>query len=102
MQLNYFDHASQDLSKAIELKADMENAYLNRGNVLMKLHKYEEAKEDYDMAIFYYPEFAMAYYNRGIVSYNMGKRDLACEDMKKAFDLGFVQAENTLKKMCFQ
>jgi hypothetical protein len=42
----------------------------------------------------------MAHYNRGIARYNSGDKDGACIDIRKALELGFEQAEGTLKRMC--
>ena len=100
MRLGYYDHAINDFSKAISLKKGLEDAYLNRGNTYMKIGRFNDARKDYDVAISYYPDFDMAYYNRGIAYYNLGNKLQACEDIKKALDLGFKQAEETLRKMC--
>ena len=90
----------RDFSKAVSLKKDLEDAYLNRGNTFMKIGRFEEATKDYDVAISYYPDFAMAFYNRGIANHNLGNNTQACDDIKKSLELGFKQAEDTLMKMC--
>ena len=78
----------------------MEEAYLNRGNLYMKMEQYDKALRDYNTAIFYYPKYSVAYYNRGIANYNIGKKDEACLDISKSRDLGYEKARDTLGKMC--
>lgn len=49
--------------QAISMRADYTQAYINRGDVLMKLNRTEEAREVYERALLYESDNADIYYN---------------------------------------
>ncbi|MFM6787580.1 MAG: tetratricopeptide repeat protein, partial [Microcystis panniformis] len=65
--LQKYDLALSDYSKAIEINPNYAEAYLNRGNLYYNQQKYELALSDYSKAIEINPNYAYAYYNRGIL-----------------------------------
>ena len=77
---NEYEKSIEHYTKAIELKANLPEAYMNRGNVYRDIYEYPYAIEDYNAAIQIRPDFADAYNNRGIVYYKKGEYDRAIED----------------------
>ncbi|MCU4139364.1 MAG: hypothetical protein MW690_001296 [Methanophagales archaeon] len=50
-ELNEYEQAIEDFSKAIELNPNYAGAYYNRGIAYAKLNQHERAIEDYNKAI---------------------------------------------------
>jgi tetratricopeptide (TPR) repeat protein len=80
--------AIEEFSRAIELKADLAEAYNGRGLAHRRLREYDQAIADYDRAIVLRPSYAMAHYNRGLVYYYLGQYAQAIEDYDRALQLG--------------
>ncbi len=74
-------------SKAIELKPNYINAYINRGVAYDQLKMYEAAISDYDTVIHLNPDNLMAYNNRGISKANLGQYDDAIKDYDKVIQI---------------
>ena len=85
-------------TKAIELKSDLSEAYMNRGNVYAKKDDFDRAIQDYDTAIHLNPTFVEAYNDRGLVHYNKGDFNRAINDFETAIQLNpnLVEAHNNL------
>ena len=64
--MEQYERAIEDFNKAIELKPDYAEAYVNRGNSYLGLEEYERAIEDFDKAIKIDPKDVGAYHNRAI------------------------------------
>ena len=79
--------AIEDLSKAIELKADYVYAYYNRALVNAESAKYEEALPDYNKVIELDPKNVQAYNNRGSVKFSLNDYKSAKKDFEKAIEL---------------
>jgi tetratricopeptide (TPR) repeat protein len=60
-----YDCAARNYSKAIELKPDYTEAYINRGVTYKAKGDIDLAIKDYSKAIELKPDYAVAYYNRG-------------------------------------
>ncbi|MCF8298329.1 MAG: tetratricopeptide repeat protein [Saprospiraceae bacterium] len=86
---NEFKTSIADFDKAIELQADLYEAYYFRGSCYMNLREYEIAIKDYDMVIELKPDYADAYVNRGHAkAYLYNDQSKGCEDWLKAEELG--------------
>ena len=83
-------------TKAVELKSDLSEAYMNRGNVYAKKDDFDRAIQDYDTAIHLNPTFVEAYNDRGLVHYNKGDFNRAINDFETAIQLNpnLVEAHN--------
>ena len=55
--------------KAIQLKPDYTDAYMNRAELYKLLKKYQDAIEDYTSIIKYDPKYYQAYIERGWVKF---------------------------------
>lgn len=53
--------------QAISMRADYTQAYINRGDVLVKLNRTKEAQEVYERALFYDSNNPDIYYNVSII-----------------------------------
>eukprot|EP00095_Tigriopus_kingsejongensis_P001095 snap_masked-scaffold193_size270907-processed-gene-1.15 protein:Tk01095 transcript:snap_masked-scaffold193_size270907-processed-gene-1.15-mRNA-1 annotation:"transmembrane and tpr repeat-containing protein cg4050-like" len=59
--------------QAISMRADFIQAYINRGDVLIKLNRTKEAQEVYEKALTYEDDNPDLYYNLGVVLIEQGK-----------------------------
>lgn len=85
--LRELDQGVSFFSKAIELKPDYINAYINRGVAYDQLKMYAAAISDYDTVIRLNPDNLTAYNNRGISKANLGQYDDAIKDYNKAIQM---------------
>jgi tetratricopeptide (TPR) repeat protein len=60
-----FDDALVIFDRAIELRPDYAEAYMNRAITLARMERFEESLADFDRAIELRPDYAEAYMNRG-------------------------------------
>lgn len=79
--------ALTDYNKSLELKADNEVAYLNRGKTHYNLKSYELSVKDFDKAVELNPKDSVAYFNRGVSYEKLGDKKKAMADYQKAVDL---------------
>lgn len=73
--------------QAISMRADYVQAYINRGDILMKLNRTSQAQEVYEKALLYDSENADIYYNLGVVFLEQGKSAQANVYFNKALEL---------------
>lgn len=90
----------KDFDNAIKDDPFNPKAYYNRGILMGELGEDESALNDFDRAIKIDPEFAEAYHNRGIAKHNLGDKEGACQDWKKAWELGYLNSYDLIKKRC--
>jgi tetratricopeptide (TPR) repeat protein len=86
-----YDRASDDFNRALtlkqNLKQDLSDVYINRGNAHLRRGDNGQAITEYSQAlgqILYDPE---VYYNRGFAYQNTGQDQLASDDYQQAFNL---------------
>ncbi|XP_065201488.1 protein O-mannosyl-transferase Tmtc3 [Planococcus citri] len=72
--------------QAISMRADYTQAYINRGDVLLKLNKTKEAQQVYERALFYDSTNPDIYYNLGVVFLEQGKTSQALAYLDKALE----------------
>ncbi len=85
-----FDGAFNDYTKAIEIKTDFGHPYNNRGNIFIKKKKYDLAIGDFSKAINYLNDDnikAIAYANRGLAKIEDGNYREGIEDINKAISI---------------
>ncbi|EDW32805.1 GL10177 [Drosophila persimilis] len=73
--------------QAISMRSDYVQAYINRGDILMKLNRTAQAQEVYEQALLYDSENADIYYNLGVVFLEQGKSQQAQVYFNKAIEL---------------
>ena len=89
--------AISDYTRAIEIKPNYPEAYLNRGLSKARLEDYKAAIVDYNKAIEIKPNYALAYSNRAIAKELSGID--GCADARKAKELGY-NADELIEMIC--
>jgi len=99
------------------LMSDLDNAILNfKGYLSKESHSPEaffdigicykdkenkdEAIKNFSLAIQRKPSYELAYFERGLLRHAQGDKEGGCADLKKAFGLGYLEADNYLSDLC--
>lgn len=100
-------HNNQDIENAIlNLNAYMNQeknnpeAYFDLGVCLKEKGKSEEAIKNFSLAIQKRPAHSGAYFHRGLIRHQQNDKEGGCADLKKAFGLGYLEAEKYLSDLC--
>lgn len=72
--------------QAISMRADYTQAYINRGDILIRLNRTKEAQEVYERALLYDSNNPDIYYNLGVVYLEQGKAPQALAYLDKALE----------------
>lgn len=94
-----YDAIVKNYGKIIELNPEFIYAYYNRAEIRFRQQDFRAAILDYNEAIRRDPEFAEAYYNRGLARFYIKDVERALEDMRKAGELGIVEAYSIIKRL---
>jgi tetratricopeptide (TPR) repeat protein len=86
-EVNKFDDAIEQFSKAIEADPEYEDAYIARAGIYERLRKYEEAAKDYERALVFNNKDEGIYYQAGLAYYNAGKLGVALAKLNAALEL---------------
>jgi len=81
------DAAIADLTRAIQLKPDYPEAYLDRGVAYARLGSYAKAKADYTTAIRLKPDYQLAFKNRASLTWSRNEPSMAIADFTRALEL---------------
>jgi predicted O-linked N-acetylglucosamine transferase (SPINDLY family) len=73
--------------RAIAVRSEFAEAYVDRGNALHRLQQYQAAVESYDKAISVRPGFAEAYSDRGVALFQLGRYQEDLESCDRAIEL---------------
>ena len=79
-ELNRLNNELENYEKQIQLKPDVVQALINRGNVLRKLNRFEDGLQSYDQAI------AKAFCNRGFVLTKLNRFEDALQSFDRAIE----------------
>jgi tetratricopeptide (TPR) repeat protein/uncharacterized membrane protein YjgN (DUF898 family) len=96
VNLMKWDDAMQDFTEAIRLDPQAADAFCNRGNVHFKTGRADLAIKDYTDGLRIAPNDGLIYYNRGIVYLSSGEEAKGQEDLRRAAELGVVQAKGLM------
>lgn len=83
-----FAAARADFDSALQIKADLGEAYLNRGAAFLGVRRFADGLTDLNRALelgVQQPE--KAFYNRGLAHERLGQRDAAYQDYTRALTL---------------
>jgi len=99
-RLGRFDAAASDFSRAITLRPDLGDAYINFGSILIRRKSYEEALVQINKGMTLgasFPQFG--YYDRALALELLGRYKEAYYDYKKALEIepNFTLASDRLK-----
>jgi tetratricopeptide (TPR) repeat protein len=82
------DEAASDFSRAIALRPDLGDAYINSGSILIQRKSYEEALAQIDKGMALGASFpAIGYYDRALALELLGRYQEAYRDYKKALEI---------------
>ncbi|XP_054714335.1 protein O-mannosyl-transferase TMTC3-like [Uloborus diversus] len=73
--------------EALKLRSDFTNAYLNRGDVLLKMNRTKEAEAMYHRALQHDESNPDLYFNLGVVLMDQGRNEEALNQFNKALDI---------------
>ena len=97
LQVEEYDLAIADATKAIQINPQFASAYWVRGNAYYKKGDYQLALADYNQAIARRDEkFWAPYFTIGLVKYEMGEVEAALEQWQKALEISNGAAEPQL------
>lgn len=89
----------KNYAKVIELNPEFVYAYYNRAEIRYKQNDFRAAILDYNEALRRDPGLAEAYYNRGLNRFQVKDKNRALDDMRKAGEMGVVEAYSIIKRM---
>jgi tetratricopeptide (TPR) repeat protein len=81
---NKLDTALSYFNKEIAANPYADNAFNNRGHLLMQLNAYQQALPDFNRAIELNPDYALAWMNRGVTLLNLGQFQSAITNLETA------------------
>ena len=94
-----YDVILKDYERVLNLDPDFIYAYYNRAEILSIQKDYRGAISDYSESIKREPQFAEAYFNRGLARLSVGETGSGLDDLRKAGELGVVEAYSIIKRM---
>lgn len=89
----------QNYNKVIELSPQFIYAYYNRAEIRAMQRDYRASILDYNEAIRVERDFSEAFFNRGLNRLQLGEKDKGLQDLRKAGELGIINAYNIIKRM---
>jgi tetratricopeptide (TPR) repeat protein len=99
MKNGKFEKALKDHNKAVEIKPDLPQVHINRGNLLYHTHDYEEALVDYDKALENAKGLgAVTLYNKALVLLRMRRISEAKAALEKALEIN-PQSNRVISKL---
>lgn len=100
LELKDYQGAIVDYDAVIKLHSTYKEAYCLRGFAKSKLNIHLAAMEDFNTAIHIDHKYAEAYYYRGLEKILLTQLKNGCLDLKKANELGYVNAAEVLRVNC--
>lgn len=91
--------AMMDYKKAEELNTTDYELYINSSKTLFDGQKFDLALHDFTEAIKIKPT-ADLYYKRSMCHYKVGNKKSCCEDVKKAVEMGSLEAKKDIGVVC--
>ncbi len=100
-QLGDYEGAKSDFDRSIRQFANDPEVFFWRAYTKYKL-RYPASSEiaDYNRAILLNPNYAEAYFNRGQAKIKNRQLRAACSDLRKAYELGYEEAEPHIRIHC--
>lgn len=94
-----YDQIMVSYDKLAELSPNFVFGYYNRGEVKAMQNDYRGAILDYNEALRKNKDFGSAYYNRGLNRLRVKDTERGLEDLRKAGELGIMDAYSIIKRM---
>lgn len=94
-----YESVLKNYGNVLNLVPDFSYAYYNRAGIKSEQNDFRAAILDYNEAIKLNPDFSQAYYNRGLCRLKIKDTDRGLDDLRKAGELGIVNAYGIIKRM---
>jgi len=96
-EVNKFDDAIEQFSKAIELDPEFEKAYIARADIFKRQREFGKAAKDYERALVFNDRDEELYYLTGLAYHKSGNHGVALARLNKALDLksNYLEAYQT-------
>lgn len=88
------------INKAIARSSHNPDFYYLRAQVYQSCKVYRQAEKDYGMCMDFWPRKAELYLGRAICRHHTGDISGSCRDLRKALDLGALEADEKLSDWC--
>lgn len=99
-RLKKWKEADADFTKALQLNPKNPEMILARGQARYRASELLGALEDFTRLIELDGEHASGFFHRGITLQRLGKLAEACVELHKAAELGMIQTEEVIAKVC--
>jgi tetratricopeptide (TPR) repeat protein len=95
-----YDNAIIDFSRYIKEVSDFAETYFNIALCYKQLKEYEKAIEFLTETINKNSLHEAAYFERGLIKNILEDKEGCCNDLKKAMELGHLEAYHYIKELC--
>ena len=94
------DNAILNFKAYINQEKGNSEAYFDLGLCYKDKDKINEAIQNFSLAIQKRPAFGAPYFERGLLRHKQNDKEGGCADLKKAFGLGYLDADSYLTDLC--
>lgn len=95
-----FDHAIQDFLQFIKSESNFAEAYFNLALCYKQKKDYPKALKYFTDTIAKNPLQGTAYFERAMIKNSLKDKEGCCNDLKKAMELGHLEAYHYIKELC--
>jgi tetratricopeptide (TPR) repeat protein len=95
-----FDSAILDLSRFVQSASSFAEAYFNLALCYKQKRDYQKAIRFFTETINKNPRHEVAYFERGLLKDKVGDKEGCSNDLKKAMDMGHLEAYHYIKELC--
>lgn len=94
------DNAILNFKGYINQESHSPEAFFDIGICYKEKDNLDEAIKNFSFAIQKRPAYELAYFERGLLRHKQSDKEGGCADLKKAFGLGYLEADNYLNDLC--
>ncbi|MFO7865094.1 MAG: tetratricopeptide repeat protein [Salinivirgaceae bacterium] len=88
------------INQAIARESNNPNFRFLRAQIYQQCKVYTQAVADYGFCMDFWPRKPELYLNRGICRYELNQRQAGCKDLRRALDLGALEADQLIHQWC--
>ncbi|MCW8961097.1 MAG: tetratricopeptide repeat protein, partial [Ignavibacteriaceae bacterium] len=94
------DNAILNFKSYINAESGFDQAHYDLAICYKEKERFEEAITSFSQAIEINPKFELAYFERGLLQHKVNDKDGGCADLKKALEMGYLQASEFISDLC--
>lgn len=94
-----FDHAILDFSRYVKIESNYAEAYFNLALCYKQKRDYQKSIQFFTETINKNPRHEVAYFERGLLKDKVGDKEGCSKDLKKAMDMGHLEAYHYIKEL---